>query len=154
MSNKETHAIVGALAGGGFAAYRAREQKPLNMLLEAIGGSISGHIGGRLPDIIEPASWPGHRQLAHSAITGGAIAFSVYELLGGWENWCRSKAELYNQRRTTEGANVLKDILFTLLEIILRVAAGFLSGLGTSYLSHLALDWRTSAGYQFLCNSR
>ncbi|GAF76943.1 unnamed protein product [marine sediment metagenome] len=150
MPNKQTHVTIGTLAGGGLAAYRAREQEPLNMLLEAIGGGIGGYIGGRLPDVIEPASWPGHRQLAHSVIAGGAVGFSVYELLGKWEKWCRSKAELYNQRRTTEGANVLKDILFTLLEIILRVAAGFLSGLGTSYLSHLALDWRTPAGLPIL----
>ncbi len=150
MSKKETHAAVGALAGGGFAAYRAREQEELNAFLEVVGGFVGGHIGGRLPDVIEPASWPGHRELAHSALAGGAVVYSVYEFLGRSENWCRCQAELYNQQRTTAGTNVFKDILFTLLEIILRLAAGFLSGLGAGYLSHLVLDGTTPSGLPVL----
>ena len=150
MPNRQTHVRVGILAGCGFAAYRSCEQDLPNMLLETIGGGVGGYVGSRLPDVVEPASWPGHRQLAHSAITGGAVAFSIYELLAGWENLCRSKAELYSQQKGTEGTNVLKNILFTLLEIILRVVAGFLSGLGAGYLSHLALDGTTRSGIPFL----
>lgn len=72
MPGRQTHVAVGILAGGGFAAYRAREQEQLSTFLEAVGGAIGGYIGGRLPDIIEPALWPGHRQFVHSVAAGGA----------------------------------------------------------------------------------
>jgi len=72
MPNRQTHTKVGVLAGCGFAAYRGHEQELSNMLLEAIGGGASGYIGSRLPDIIEPALWPGHRQFVHSVAAGGA----------------------------------------------------------------------------------
>ncbi len=150
MPNRQTHVTMGTLAGGALAAYRAREQKSLNILLEVIGGCIGGHIGGRLPDVIEPASWPGHRQLAHSVIAGGAVGFSVYELLGKWEKLCRSNAEIYSQQKTNESVSAFNNIFDTLIEILLRVVAGFLSGLGAGYLSHLTLDTSTPNGLPFL----
>ncbi len=143
MPNKQTHVRVGTLTGYGFAAYRAREQEPLNMLLEAIGGGIGGYIGGRLPDIIEPASWPGHRQLAHSAVTGVGIGIGGYKLLEQWEEWCRSEAERYRREKEQRTLSGLEEFLYILTDIVLHIAAGALNGLVAGYLSHLALDAST-----------
>ena len=150
MPNRETHAVIGALAGGGFAAYRAREQEQLNALMEIIGGAIGGHIGGRLPDIIEPAFWPGHRQFAHSVATGSGVAYSLYKLLEKWEEECCSKAEFYSDKRSDELVSWLQKFLYAILEIFFRIAAGIPGGLGIGYLSHLALDGTMQSGIPIL----
>ena len=77
MPNRDAHAVVGTCAGVGLAAYRGQKQESVNRLLEAIGGGIGGYIGSRLPDIIEPALWPGHRQFAHSVTAGSSVAYSL-----------------------------------------------------------------------------
>ena len=144
MSNKQTHVTVGTLAGCGLAAYRAREQEPLSMLLEVIGGGVGGKIGGQLPDVFEPASWPGHRQLAHSAAAGAVIWASAYKQLERWENWCRSQALNYQRERNHSALSQIEKFLCMLMELLLHIAAGVLFGLVAGYLSHLALDWRKS----------
>jgi len=146
MPNRQTHVVVGTLTGGGLAAYRAREQEPLAAFLETVGGVIGGHIGGRLPDIIEPALWPGHRQFAHSVTAVSGIAYSLYKLLEEWEKECRSRAEYYGHKRNEEFAHWLQKFLYTVLEIFFRIAAGSISGLSAGYLSHLFLDGGTHKG--------
>lgn len=150
MSNRETHVVVGTLAGGGFAAYRAREQEELNALLETAGGAIGGYFGGRLPDIIEPADRPDHRELAHSVASGIAIVATLKGLLEKWEEWCRSKAEYYGNKKNDETVNWLQRIWFAFIQILLQIAAGIPGGLGAGYLSHLALDGRTPNGIPLL----
>lgn len=146
MSKRQRHVRVGTLTGYGFAAYRAREQEPLNMLLEAIGGGVGGYVGSRLPDIIEPASWPGHRQFAHSVTAGSSIAYYLYRLLEEWEEYFRSQAKYYNEKKSEEDGYWFQKLLYAVLEIFFRIVAGSLGGLGAGYVSHLALDGRTPKG--------
>ncbi len=150
MSNRQTHVTIGTLAGCGVAAYRAREQEPLNMLLEVIGGSLGGYIGGRLPDVIEPASYPGHLQLAHSAATSTVIGIGSYKLLEKWEELCRSKTECYRRVRGLGVLSGFDEFLYLLAEIMLHIATGTLSGLGAGYFSLLVLDGGTPAGLPIL----
>jgi hypothetical protein len=150
MPNKQTHVTIGTLAGGGLAAYRAREQEPLNMLLEAIGGGIGGYIGGRLPDVIEPASWPSHRQLAHSAVTGIGIGVGGYKLLEHWEEWCRSAAERYRREKEQRTLSSIEEFFYILIDVVLHIAAGAMNGLVAGYLSHLTLDMSTKKGIPLL----
>jgi len=150
MPSRQTHVKVGVLAGCCFAAYRSCEQDLPNMLLETIGGGVGGYVGSRLPDIIEPALWPGHRQFAHSVAAGSSVAYSLYKLLEEWERGCRSKAEYYGDKRNKEFVQWLQKFLYTVLEISFRLAAGGLSGLGAGYISHLALDGRTPKGLPVL----
>jgi len=140
MPNRQTHTTIGIITGVGVTAYRARHQSDQNILLEMVGGGIGGYMSSRLPDVIEPASWPGHRQLAHSAATGAVIATTAYKLIGEWEEWCRSKAEYYHNRKSDETINWFEKFLYALLEILLHIASGTLSGLSAGYLSHLILD--------------
>lgn len=150
MPNRQTHVRVGTLAGCGIAAYRAREQDKLNVLLEAIGGAIGGYFGSRFPDIIEPASCPRHRQLAHSAVTITGIGIGSYKLLEQWEEWCRSRTERYRREREQGVLSGLDEFLYILAEIMLRITTGTLSGLSAGYFSHLVLDGRTPAGLPIL----
>ena len=73
MANAADHAKYGALAGG--AAYlimcRFYDRQPdLDELLICAG---AGLLSARLPDVIEPADHPHHRQFAHSFATGGIL---------------------------------------------------------------------------------
>jgi len=65
--------IVGGLAAGGVAL-----NQPFGYFLtEAFGGALGGWMGGALPDVIEPANSPNHRQTAHSwaalGLDGGVL---------------------------------------------------------------------------------
>jgi MFS family permease len=143
MPGRQTHVAVGILVGSELAAYRAREQEPLAALLETVGGAVGGYFGGRLPDIIEPALWPGHRQFVHSVAAGSGIAYGLYKLLEEWEKECRSRAEHYSNKRGEDSAHWWQKFFFTVLEIFFRVVAGGLSGLSAAYMSHLFLDGST-----------
>lgn len=79
----------------------------------AIGG-VGGFCCGTLPDLIEPATSPHHRQFFHSIVFGGLVGYGLYET---WK-W---------EPATTFGK-------------IVRVA-GLLAG--GAYLVHLALDATT-----------
>jgi hypothetical protein len=142
MPRKVTHEVVGTLTGGGFAAYKARDQKPSVAALEVIGGTIFGNISSRLPDVIEPSKLygPNHRRFAHSVAAGGAISFATYEWLDKWQEFCRSQAEYYHSKKDEDGVNGVEKFLYSLLEILSYLASGALAGLSAGYLSHLALD--------------
>lgn len=146
MPSRQTHVKIGVLGGCAFAAYRSCEQDLPNMLLETIGGGFGGYVGSRLPDIIEPALWPGHRQFAHSVAAGSSVAYSLYKLFEGWEKGCRSRAKYYSSKRNEEFAGWLQKLLYAVLEIFFRIVAGGFGGLGAGYISHLALDGRTPKG--------
>ena len=146
MPNRQTHIKVGVLSGCGFAAYRSCEQDLPNMLLETIGGGVGGYIGSRLPDMIEPAMCPDHRQFAHSVAAGSSVACSLYKLLEKWEKEFRSRAKYYGDKRNEDFASWFQKFLYTVLEIFFRIVAGGLGGLGAGYISHLALDGRTPKG--------
>ena len=146
MPSRQTHVKVGVLGGCGFAAYRSREQDLPKMLLETIGGGVGGYFGSRLPDMIEPAMCPGHRQFAHSVAAGSGVAYSLYRLLEEWEKGCRSRAQYYGDKRNEEFASWFQKLSYAILEIFFRIVAGGLGGLGAGYISHLALDGRTPKG--------
>lgn len=70
MSNRRTHLFVGALVGSIGAALHPRlAGVPLGQKL-LVGGSL-GAAGALLPDLLEPADSPFHRDLAHSAVSLG-----------------------------------------------------------------------------------
>lgn len=89
MPNKKTHILVGCTAGALTGAYDsyARQQNDIELgrkqsldIIELIGESLfglfGGYIGGRLPDIIEPAYNPHHRGTAHSFSTALILIYA------------------------------------------------------------------------------
>lgn len=109
MANALAHRTVAAVLTG--AAIFNMEAKEGKQTLAPIRGSVLAALCTNLPDILEPAIHPHHRQFFHS-VTFAALIF------GGM-------CKLYQWEPQTEGEKLLK---FCLL-----VAGG-------SYLIHLAMD--------------
>lgn len=143
MPNCRTHTLVGAAAGAGLAAYHARHEAPEHQLLEIAGGVLGGDWGGRLPDILEPATSPCHRDLAHSCLALFAAGALTLE---EWRRSCRERAEDYGRRRTDPALTSGARLLYTILELFWRFVAGVLTGLQAGYASHLVLDGCTPSG--------
>ena len=149
MSDRETHLRFGIVTGLGLSAYRARDQQPLHMLCETLGGAVGGYLGGRLPDLVEPATWPGHRQFAHSVTAGTGAILGINKVLQQWETRWRSKAAdcLLKKEQCINNGNEVS--LYTFKELALHFMAGFLSGMVAGYLSHLVLDENTPKSLPF-----
>lgn len=148
MSNAKVHAVVGTGCGLGASMYRARHQGVLGFLSESVGGGFGGFVGGKIPDLIEPASHPNHRGVAHSLTVGGGTVLA-FARAPSWEQRLRDAANrMRNERLETEGVG--RSMLLWLAEVFLRVLTGFLTGLGAGYVSHLALDGCTPRGLPVL----
>ena len=147
MPNRRTHKLVGAASGAAYAGYRAKEQSGLNWWAEVAGGGLGGFFGGPLPDAIEPAISPWHRDLAHSWAAGTGI-LATKNLLAAWETACRENADKCRAIPMTLVENFyvpvpvdpLSHLLSRSVELFWRFLAGFLNGIAAGYVSHLALD--------------
>ena len=147
MPNRATHAQVGAAAGGICAALRVAGAPTTHQLAETIGGLIGGWVGGVLPDVLEPATTPNHRQAAHSVVAGGTLMLAR---LAEWQAGCRAAADGAARRalllplRSDERRRAETEAL------VWRFVAGALVGLVAGYASHLLLDATTARGLPFL----
>ena len=72
MANRSQHSIGGALAGTGIYVFdRWSKQEPI-VLTDLALCSLGGACVASLPDLLEPAYHPNHRQFFHSlSILGG-----------------------------------------------------------------------------------
>ena len=119
MSNKLAHCAVAAVVTGAvILLIEAQEKK---QTLAPIGGSLLATISTNIPDMLEPAIHPHHRQFFHS--------FAFAALIGG------GMCQLYEWEAETE--------LEKLAKFCLLVAGG-------SYLIHLALDAGTKRSLPFV----
>jgi membrane-bound metal-dependent hydrolase YbcI (DUF457 family) len=73
MANGITHSIVGGLCGLGVALFEQNNQSPINPVLE-IGVGLAF---GNLPDTLEPAIHPHHRQFCHSVVVLAAVGYGI-----------------------------------------------------------------------------
>ena len=73
MANGAEHTAVGALAGVAMACYGMQKNEEINPLL-AIGTST---VFSKLPDWIEPATNPHHRQFFHSISLLAALGYGL-----------------------------------------------------------------------------
>ncbi|MGI8546807.1 MAG: metal-dependent hydrolase [Gemmatimonadaceae bacterium] len=143
MPNRRTHTTVGAVSGGALAAFHARRLAPGDQAVEAIGGMLAGAWTGQLPDLLEPATSPCHRDVAHSCAVLTAVASLALEQ---WRTNCRAYADEYRCRRTGSELTGGEYLLLTLYETVWRLIAGALAGLQAGYASHLLLDGCTPSG--------
>ena len=92
MPNRKKHLKVGAFAGLAISALtniqkqlERRQANPcikFNWLELALWSSAGAGVGaacGVLPDLLEPAEHPDHRDLFHSITTGTAIVYGMYK---------------------------------------------------------------------------
>ena len=113
MPNRSLHRAVAALAVGGALAYDEKQKRQAT--LKPIAGAGIAALTTNLPDILEPAINPHHRQVFHSFLVAIAVGYT-------WK-------ELYRWQPEENGDKALRFILMT------GCAA---------YLIHLALDSLTS----------
>ena len=151
MSNRRTHDIVGGVVGGAAAAAAAlNANQPLEyILLEALGGAIVGVAGSRLPDLIEPATSPHHRQTFHSAGTAISVSAVTFAAQAQWAPRLRERAAEY-ERFSTAATDPFTSFGWWLLSVLCRIGAGAIAGLGGGYVSHLGCDALTPMGIPLL----
>jgi len=150
MPDGKTHKMIGAGAGAVYAGYRAKGQSDRDWWVEVFGGAVGGYVGGQLPDALEPATSPWHRDTAHSCAAGGSIV-ATRNMLGAWERACRENAEKCKALPMAPVAGVFvpvpadpfSQLLLSLFEFLWRFLAGFANGLAAGYVSHLVLDAAT-----------
>jgi hypothetical protein len=145
MANGNTHRIIGTFSGLGFSVYKAKDQQGLPFLLESVGGSFGGYLGGRAPDIFEPPIHPNHRSTAHGFLPVLTIGYLGADWLTQWQKKLRDTAQHYStlsEQATTE----FEKIWFALLAMVLRFFCGVLAGMYAGYGSHIVLDAMTPKG--------
>jgi len=152
MPNRKKHVSVGGAAGVAYAALNALDQSPFNLVLEAIGGFAGGKVGGCIPDFLDPATTPNHRDMAHSLLAvGGVLALAAKDKLMSWHQDLRDKANAFATDRLACEAGSLQAILFGIQEMTCRMLAGFVAGLLAGCLSHLVLDAGSPEGLCLIC---
>jgi len=110
--NAPEHRIISALALTVVGASLSPNER--EVVGHAAVGCAGGYCFGTLPDLVEPAVTPNHRQFFHSVVFAGALGYGLYRL--------------YRWEPTTAEGKVLR---------LLGLVAG------GAYLVHLALDATT-----------
>ena len=80
MPNAKTHFLVGAAIGAGLYCLIQKAQDQPIELHGLLGMGLVGGVAGLLPDIIEPATSPNHRELAHSFAALIAVGAGINNL--------------------------------------------------------------------------
>jgi len=119
MPNAVAHRVGAALALAIAAAHE--EQKRCIQTTKPLAAAVAGAMLGTLPDILEPALHPNHREFFHSLACAGLIGLGIYHA--------------YRWEPTTDGEEVMRFLL---------LAAG------GAFLTHLAMDALTSKGLPLL----
>jgi uncharacterized membrane protein YeaQ/YmgE (transglycosylase-associated protein family) len=146
MPRRNEHAVIGALVGALTAVARASEQPENGKTAEVMGGIVGGWVGGIMPDVIEPATTPHHRDIAHSFVTGVSIALAK---LAEWQARCRQRAQLLEV--SIQGMPAGPERSHCELDAFAwRFVAGALVGFAAGYISHLVLDGATKRGIPLL----
>ncbi len=115
MANETAHRVGAAVAVGGLVLASEKDQPDTSAMLLAASGLA--YFFGTLPDILEPAHHPNHRQFFHSWAIAGMVGYGIY------------KAYRWETETTAQ-----KCVRF----------AGMV--IGGTYLVHLAMDATTPMG--------
>jgi len=134
MAKRSDHDVAGALAGGAAVVLSALAAGRTPSFAEVLGGTASGFLVSRVPDVVEPATHPGHRRLAHSAVALGAAGIAVPRLHGAH----------------ISGATAADREDDPVRRFLGRFAAGAAMGSAGGYASHLVLDATTPKGIPLL----
>jgi membrane-bound metal-dependent hydrolase YbcI (DUF457 family) len=147
MPNRSTHAWVGVAVGVGMAATRVAHLPRSQALPEVIGAMTGGFLGGILPDVLEPATSPNHRKMAHSLIAAGGLTLArVTET----QATCRRRADSLEQQALYLPQGCPQRNHAEFVAMLWRLLAGMILGLVGGYASHLLLDATTSRGLPLL----
>lgn len=140
MPNRYLHAQIGGSLGAATAILRAKDQPNDLIVAEVIGSTLSGVLGGLLPDFIEPATSPNHRKAAHSVTAGASL---VFVQATGWQGECRRRAITEIEQASYLAPRSREHSRSNLMALLWALLAGLIGGLIAGYASHLALDAMT-----------
>lgn len=150
MPNGKVHRQVGIVAGAGVALVNTREaDSAADRLLELLGGALGGILGAKIPDIIDPADTPNHRDIGHGLLTALKLGTVCWQELPKWQNKCRLSAEAYRAKAAATQDGVAA-FFYELVAALLIALAGALAGVYGGCASHLAMDFCTPKGLPLL----
>ena len=145
MPNHDAHRIVGSIAGGGAASWKAQGQLPMAQLIETLGGVGGGILGARMPDVIDPPTSPRHRSVGHGIAPVGAAAWAFVKSLRDCQDAMRHRSDVEHYEYQA-ASSLLAQAAHLLLSLLWRLGSGVLVGFVAGYLSHIAMDFTTPAG--------
>ncbi len=151
MPNARTHTRFGMTVGGVTAyAMVPKEAPTYQRAIETLGGLLGGYWGARLPDIIDPATSPNHRDIAHGLGTALVMGKLYMDRLPEWQASFRAKAEHYKVMAEAE-QDGLKAVFLAIVSGFCFAIAGALAGLSLGFGSHLVLDFATPRCLPLVC---
>lgn len=112
MANRAEHELWGGITG---AIVAILDKDTSRFAANPFAGAIVGHFASRIPDLLEPATSPNHREFFHSWVAFSILGCGIYKTYK-WKPECEWKK---------------------LLKLLLLVG-------GCAYASHLVLDSRTN----------
>lgn len=148
MPNRSVHDAAGFISGAVAATVKAADTSGLPALMEVLGGAWGGVKGARTPDWLEPATCPGHRDLAHSWTTFITV---ISTSVDAGRAACRKLAEYCDAQVNDPGVSPAFRVLYALGALFFWFCAGVLTGFKAGYASHLALDGCTPMGLPLIC---
>ena len=147
MPNRGTHVGIALVAQLGVELLRKSVLSDDDRLQDVRQQSLGATCGGVLPDILEPALSPDHRQFAHGMIPAAAVAwFGQGKHREGCDAlyvWAKSAPGLGEGVQSgSSQAELPRWFRF--------IVAGFFRALPVGYVSHLIADATTPRGLPML----
>lgn len=135
MPNGKTHKSAGAIMAATlfFIIYDNLDLNDDTKLRDFLLTMLTGYGTSRLPDILEPADNPNHRQFFHSFTFGLVMVFLGVKV---WERLKESR-----RQRSFSGEKIIST------EELIDFLILFLIG---AYLLHLLMDGQTKKGLPFI----
>ena len=143
MPNRKVHATVGAIAGFSSLVFTPPRCQTASLAVP-LGRTVGGLLGGCLPDLLEPASTPRHREVCHSASAGSVAGLSL-DTIRRLESCCLGQAKRFAAAASRE-PDPWKQAVLVLASWAAEFIGSFLVGVAVGYASHLVLDLFTPAG--------
>lgn len=143
MPNAMTHGRIGAVSGLAATFLIPDDLPPDARLTVCAAALVGGHVGGGIPDLIEPALHAWHRAFFHSAAAGtGVIWLGTTSVVTATRRLLDEAAQVRAHRLALAASDPTRNDLW-LHEHVRYVLVGLLIGLTAGYVSHLVADATT-----------
>lgn len=139
MPRRNTHLAITAIRGGAAAYLVAQEAGSSDAFPEILGGVAGALATAMVPDAIEPATSPSHRDSGHSVAVAGLISMVVPPCRRFAGN-CRESAEASRALATQPDIQPGERANHQFSKLASSFVAGFAVGLPVGVLSHLGAD--------------
>jgi membrane-bound metal-dependent hydrolase YbcI (DUF457 family) len=140
MPNGRTHGVIGAVVGGTAGAVAGKDQPDYARLVLVLAGTIGGAAGGLIPDKLEPAEHPHHRDFCHSLGFGTVAGCASAATLPSLRQMLFAEASRQRNMRLQLAPSDPNRFWLGVGELAVYVLYGALLGIVVGYLSHLAAD--------------